>query len=256
MNISFIEQYCSSLQEKIDNLEKELSLLPAGKLVHSSTKNQTKFYQSINGQKNYINIDNKILPQQLAQRQYYTFLIQQYEQEKADLEKYLSHLKKASINNPLSSPILSKLLSDFSLSDNVKKWLSEPYHKNTKYPEKLIYKASSGNYVRSKSEIIIDSLLTQYHIPFRYECELIIDSQIFYPDFTIMHPGTGEIFYWEHLGMMDQDGYFNHAMNKLHTYIASDMIPTHNLILTYETSKRPLDISYIEQLIQFYFLQQ
>ena len=37
-----------------------------------------------------------------------------------------------------------------------------------------MHKGSSGNYVRSKSESMIDMVLYIHKIPFRYECALIL----------------------------------------------------------------------------------
>ena len=79
-----------------------------------------------------------------------------------------------------------------------------PYEKNPKYPEHLIHKTVSGIYVRSKSESMIALQLYTEKIPFRYECALQLGETTLYPDFTILHPKTGEIFYWEHFGMMDE----------------------------------------------------
>ena len=42
------------------------------------------------------------------------------------------------------------------------------------HPEHLICKSISGNMVRSKSEMMIDMLLFQHRIPFRYECALVL----------------------------------------------------------------------------------
>ena len=38
-----------------------------------------------------------------------------------------------------------------------------------------------------------------FNIPFRYECALTLGNTTVYPDFTIMHPNTGELIYREHL---------------------------------------------------------
>ncbi len=41
--------------------------------------------------------------------------------------------------------------------------------------------------------------------------------------------------------------------NKMRTYINNGFIPGDNLILTYETKDRPLDINYVQNLISFHF---
>ena len=76
---------------------------------------------------------------------------------------------------------------------------------------------------------------------------------IFYPDFTILHPKTYEIYYWEHFGMVDIPNYSRNAFNKLNIYTSNGIIPTINLITTFETTKKHLTGDVIEQIINFYF---
>lgn len=82
-------------------------------------------------------------------------------------------------------------------------WLHMPFQSNPFHPENLIHKTASGKMVRSKSEVLIDLVLTTNHIPFHYESALVLGNSTIYPDFTILHPKTGKIFYWEHFGFMD-----------------------------------------------------
>ena len=69
--------------------------------------------------------------------------------------------------------------------------------------------------MRSKSEAMIAMNLYVQKIPYRYECELKLGSITLFPDFTIRHPETGEIFYWEHFGMMDKSEYVKNASDKI-----------------------------------------
>lgn len=91
------------------------------------------------------------------------------------------------------------------------------------------------------------------NIPFRYEAVLELGGIILYPDFTIKHPYTGEIIYWEHFGMMDNQTYSRNTANKLSTYISNGIIPSINLITTYETSKEPLNFNTVKKLVEMHF---
>ena len=130
--------------------------------------------------------------------------------------------------------------------------MNAPYEQSNKHPDHLIHKTNSDYCVRSKSEALIDMILRKYKIPFRYECALEIDGFIMYPDFTLRHPHTGETFYWEHFGMMDDISYTRNAYNKLQIYASRGIIPSVNLIATFETKQNPLDIGTIEQVIENY----
>lgn len=139
-------------------------------------------------------------------------------------------------------------------SEILREWMRESYDKNTKYPEQLNHKARSGNMVRSKSEELIDMYLSTYQIPFRYECALQLGNTIIYPDFTIRHPITGDVYYWKHFGMMDDSNYSSNAFSKLQLYMFNGIIPGKKLITTYETKDHPLDSEQIEKIIRLYFL--
>lgn len=96
-------------------------------------------------------------------------------------------------------------------------------------------------------------MLYQKKIPFRYEEKLVLDGITIYPDFVIRHPVTGEYFYWEHFGMMDDEEYRNHACEKIKLYCKNGIIPSVNLITTYETKRDPLSAEKVEFRIQEYF---
>ena len=95
--------------------------------------------------------------------------------------------------------------------------------------------------------------LIEHVVPFRYEAELLLEGYTFYPDFTICHPETGQILYWEHLGMIEQRIYREKAFAKLGVYIANGIVPGKNLILTFESAKEPLDMEWVEELILYHF---
>lgn len=90
-------------------------------------------------------------------------------------------------------------------------------------------------------------------IPHRYECELRLGHTIIYPDFTLRHPRTGKVYYWEHFGLMDNPAYCKKMANKLELYANNGIIPSINLITTYETVKQPLSPETINQIIETYF---
>ena len=107
---------------------------------------------------------------------------------------------------------------------------------------------------RSKSEAMIDMILYSHRIPFRYECALYLGNHPIFPDFTIRHPQTGETFYWEHFGMMDDALYAQNTASKLQLYISHGIIPSIHLITTYETKDHPLSIEVIQKTVEHYFL--
>lgn len=150
----------------------------------------------------------------------------------------------------------SNLLSSYFQENttSAQEWANAPYEHNLNYPEMLLHPSASGNVLRSKSEYMIDSALFSAGIAFRYECKLELDDTCFYPDFTILHPKSKQLIYWEHFGMMDNPSYSNKAFNKLKFYTSHDLLLNINLLATFETQSHPLTYEQIERVIHSYLL--
>ena len=97
--------------------------------------------------------------------------------------------------------------------------------------------------VRSKSEIIIANMLKTLNIPYKYECPLKIGNILLYPDFTILDVKGRRERYLEHFGMMGDLDYVNNMMLKISTYEKNNIFIGDKLICTFESAKRPLNIS-------------
>lgn len=133
------------------------------------------------------------------------------------------------------------------------KWLDEECEYSKNYPEYLIHNTLDGHIVRSKSEGMIADALYRNKIPYKYECGIYFDGAQYFPDFTAFHSAKKQKMYWEHFGMMDIPSYFEKAYRKMHTYNVHGIIPTINLIMTFETQSQPLDSMKIQRVIDEYF---
>lgn len=247
------------LEAQINSLQAQLKQFPKGKIFCTRNGNRYKWYQSDGKNHTYIPKKDRFFAEQLAAKKYLSLLLQDLLHEKKAIDFYLRH----HITQPSQADFLltnmpgyQELLSPFfkPLSQELSDWMQSPYDKNTKYPEQLTLKTSSGNFVRSKSESIIDMILHVNRIPFRYECALQLGETIIYPDFTIRHPHTGNIFYWEHFGKMDDPGYSQNVCSKLQLYTFHGIIPSIQLIATCETKQNPLSSETIEKIVKEYFL--
>lgn len=231
--------------------------MPEGKLVCCHHGNRSKWYQSDGCTKVYIPRQNTSLAMQLARKKYLTLKLEDLENEKRALDFYLRHhapTGKADLLLTTPSEYQKLLAPQFtSFSDDISHWLESPYEQNPSHPERLIYKSSSGHLLRSKSEMMIDTLLYQHQIPLRYECAMTLGDAVLYPDFTIRHPQTGKYFYWEHFGLMDKPEYAANAFSKLRLYTEHGIVPGIHLITTYETLEHPLSIEMVEKIIEYYF---
>ena len=257
-----INSIINTLYLDIQDLQNKLALLPKGDLFCETNGKYIKWYKknSINTHKPiYIPKKERAYAEALALRKYYSTQITRKSNQILLLKKYLMNENKLTENPELflddSSLFKPLLLPQFChINKDINNWINSDYEKNPRYHEHLIHKTLSGNYVRSKSEAIIANSLFINNIPYRYENALNFEDVIFYPDFTIKHPKTFQVFYWEHFGMMDNPSYYENTYNKLKIYAHNKIIPTINLITTYETQKNPIDSTKIEQLIKEFFL--
>lgn len=247
------------LDKNIHNLQNELTQLPQGSLVCTKNGKYFKWYHLVDNKLTYIPKKCRALAQQLALKKYFTLQLKNLLKEKKAIDAYLKCCAREI--NPVDTfltthPEFQNLLSTYykPISQELNEWSKATFEKNTNYSDQLIQKTISGNIVRSKSEALIDTLLHVNQIPFRYECALHLNGTILFPDFTIRHPVTGKTYYWEHFGLMDDTVYIKNAYSKLQLYTTHGIVPSFQLITTFETAEHPLTSDKIERIIQEYFL--
>lgn len=247
------------LEQEITSLQDQICKLPEGKLICTRHGNYTKWYQSDGHHSTYIPKKDKALAAQLAEKKYLSRQLEAFLHEQKAIDFYLRHHASdincadelLSDDSPYSELLAHRFIPK---SKELYDWMAQSYEHNTSYPEQCIHKTSAGIFVRSKSESLITMLLHINKIPFRYECALHLGDVTIFPDFTIRHPETGRLYYWEHFGMMDNPNYCKNALSKLQLYTSNDIIPSIQLITTYETSNHPFDLAIAEDLVKFYFL--
>ncbi|MCI5870093.1 MAG: ATPase [Dorea sp.] len=250
---------CKRLEEQIESLKIELKKFPDGKIICTRNGKRYKWYLSNGSSCTYLPKSKRSLAEKLAAKKYLSLSLEDCIHEKKAIDYYLRH------HNPegslaekmlLRMPEYTELMSPYftPLSKELQEWGASPFNANPKYPEQLIFRTTSGRYVRSKSEVIIDMYLSIHQIPFRYESPLCLNNLTLYPDFTIRHPQTGQFYYWEHFGLADDPDYCQNMNSKLNLYTSNGIIPTINLITTSETKEHPLDVNLVNKIIQHYFL--
>ena len=149
--------------------------------------------------------------------------------------------------------ILPAEISDEEYADL---WQSEEFEPKPISKDVPEHFTNKGERVRSKSEVMIADALNKMGIPYKYERPLYLKegSVKVYPDFTILKTEDRTEIFWEHLGRMDDPGYFNKKLMKIRSYEKNGIMPGVNLILTMETAEFPMNFPVIRQMIQTYCL--
>lgn len=246
-----LDQQITSLQSKIDQL-------PDGELRISKNHNGFRWYRSHDRQTIPIYKKNRSLAESLAYKQHLMQMQSQMIHERNSLQLYLKQFppKTSSITEKLiASEEYKSLLSSHCISHDqiIQKWLDEPYSPNPLHPENLIYPSITGQMRRSKSEVLIETALFNHQLPYRYECPIERNGILLCPDFTILHPRTYKEYYWEHFGKADDNSYALTISDRIRKYCSIQIVPSLDLIMTFETKERPLDPNLVEETIQYYF---
>lgn len=156
------------------------------------------------------------------------------------------------------SPRLQKIRENLTQADKdprIRAWLNEDYQKNPYLRENLIYPAFDGEKFRSKLEVHTAEILKHLGIAYRYEAALQIGNNIYYPDFTLLHPKTYKLIYLEILGMMSNEEYRRNAAKKLYIYSINGLTPGKNLLVYTETDDEPLDFEFMTMELKHKLLQ-
>jgi len=246
------------LEQEIADAKKELHRLPKAKLICAKNGKGYKWYESDGHTVTYLPKKKRARAEALARRKFLEEHVVHLQREKRALERYLINTEKIPSDftyKTLTHPGFFSLLSPYLKyeSEKLTLWAEEKYERNPYHPEKCIFKTPRGFYVRSKSEVVIAMILDQYKIPYRYEAGLLLGETTIYPDFTLRHPVTGDFYYWEHFGMMDDETYTVKASKKIAQYSLNGIVPSVNLLMTFETGDEPLRLEYVRKLIEIYF---
>ena len=199
---------------------------------------------------------------ELAQIRYETALLKAAEDEKDCVEKCIRILENCKdidkvfdeMPDELKPYITADIMTDKGYAQ---KWQREKVVTARPLKDGEGYKTLRGEYVRSKSEVIIADRLFVKGIPYRYEIYLPMefeDISYVYPDFEILNERTKEEFLWEHLGKLGDEGYSEAQLKKLSGYARSGFIPGKNLLLSFESKNRPLDTYYVDALIDAFLV--
>lgn len=195
----------------------------------------------------------------LAQKEYDRKVVQEIHKELEKLEKMESIYTSDGIKKIYDKyiPERKKLVNPVEISEEAfrQQWEEKEYKRKDMKEQVKIYRTDRGDFVRSKSEWIIANKLLKLKIPYRYEAQLILpDGGIIHPDFTVLNIRKRKEYYFEHLGMMDNPDYAEHALDRITRYERNGIFPGQQLILSHESSNRPLDPVLVENIIKQYLV--
>lgn len=254
-----IEEQIRNTEQRITELKEQISRLPDGSLRISKQRKYYSYSQKpSNGPPRYLHKSERSTAKALAFKRYLTLQLKELETYRNALLKFQQTYAKDQglarrflLENEGAWLLLKDSFPFNSAPSSL--WASRPESTSAPNQKARIIKCRSGHMVRSKSEGMIDNTLLAARADFRYEEPLVLGDITIHPDFTIRHPVTGSMLYWEHFGMMDIPKYSLQAAERLDLYVRHGFIPFHNLIITFESSQHPLSYEQIDLMMDYFF---
>lgn len=252
----------SELERVIRYLEERIANAPEGHLVICAPKNgrAVKYYRRMREpgnsekteKKTYIPSGKTETAKALADKGYCEAALVKAKRELAVVSVFLKKYPAGHFEDIYESlaPARRKLITPLQEPDEVyaERWLQEEYPRMGFREGDVWYMTARGEKVRSKSELIIADWLFNQGIPYRYEFPLTLwdpargREVTLHPDFTILDPVTRKCFYLEHFGMMDDEGYYRNAMEKIALYEANGYFEGEQMLYSFESAALPLNI--------------
>lgn len=239
---------------------KSLKQAPEGSLRSELAQGKYPQYYLVNDEyKNmypkgkYLRKGELDIAKRLAQKEYDTYVLNEIIKREKEILNHMALREGNGIYDAYDRLPYAKqrLVTPYVLSDEdyVKKWKQMTSVSNT-YPIINGFNTENGEIVRSKSEKIIADKLYINNIPYKYEAGVTLDNKTIYPDFTILIVKSRETVYFEHFGMMDNPDYCKNAIERIELYQRNGIHLGEKLLVSFESSLKPINISWIDMLIE------
>ena len=247
-----------SLLKMISEIEQKLDHMPEGYIYLKNLNRKSYFYmRSGKAEQKYLSSKDEALTRQLVQKDYLKKSLRSAKKEAEALENAIGIYPQPFVEGVFDRlPEAKKKYAEplFPGADEIaRKWLAQLYVPKPIGKDTPVYLTIKGERVRSKSEVIIADRLWANGIPYKYECPILVRDEIIHPDFTILRLSDLKILYHEHLGKLDDPQYTERNNIRINSYNEEGIILGDRLFLSFETSKTPLDVRVIDNLINTHF---
>lgn len=262
VNYKDIQKLTKERSDELKNIiaqkEKALVKAPEGMLRAAKCKNTIQYFIRSGANDytgTYIKKKDRSFAAKLAQKEYDQIVLNNAKEELSRLESLNRHYSKHPFETALDRMQIGKkeLIRPINVSDEdyIANWISQELHKNDHYSEGLRYETANGVKMRSKSEVLIANVLDEFGIPYLYEKPLQLDDgMMLLPDFTLLDVKNKKEVYLEHFGLIDEPEYMARTFEKIREYEANGYFLGQGLMITYESSDRPLDLGQFRRMIE------
>lgn len=220
------------LTREKSRIAQQLKDLPKGRLIKKKSRGKDYYYLETKGKRTSLfknpKLRDKYLLRGSLQTQLYT------------IDKNITVLERA-------------IKSYHPLVELTTMWATIEAQQNNYKEEHKVHVYRGVSY-RSKSEMLIATILTSYGIEFKYESKMYVNGRYIYPDFVIKRPKDGKIFIWEHFGKMQEDDYRRKNINRIEEFHQVGYYLWDNFIASFDLGKNSINMDYIDKIIKLYLL--
>ena len=260
-----VKQLLKELEQRLDLLrsiqkdkEKAATAVSSATLLGIKSGKYYQYYEITEDKKRkYLSKKEKEKIRTLVQEEYDQRVYHRASEEEKILAKLVKFYRKGSMEDIYKRTGEPKRpwIEAVELPDQlfVQHWRPEEFKRKEFQKDAPDFYSEKGEHVRSKSEILIANTLYHLQIPYRYEYPLELNGAgLIHPDFTVLNLRLRKTYFWEHLGMMDDPEYAERAIQRIQMYEENGIFPGTELILTYETSRKPMGTRQIERVVRHY----
>ena len=249
-----LEAELSQISAEISKID--FSVVP-GTLNIWAARDSKRYYRNVEGKREYLGEDKQVDVRKLARKQYFLNMKKAVENELEQVRQCIDRLKACSdvndvydaLDDSIKHHIIPMKHTD---EDEVLKWQKKNSYLKDRKQLSGQNKTLKGEYVKSKSEVIIADRLTYYGVPYVYEVTTAKDAfeEMGRPDFLILNKRTKKEYFWEHLGRMGDPQYAAKNQVKMEQFARQGILPGKNLIVSFECGERPLSTEYVDSIIK------
>lgn len=250
------------LQSLKERIQKSRILLPEGKLHCSMSHGKyPQYYLLFEEEKDeyphgrYVKKTEIALAREYAQEEYDGMMVEEIDRKEKEIRRYLKLSKSGNLSDVFDNlpEAKKRLIVPYVLpnSEYVKQWKESLNGGWNSFPISNGFITEQGELVRSKSEKMIADKLYVKGIPYVYEARLILNNnRMAFPDFAMLNIKERETYFLEHFGMMDDPEYCKNALEKIDMYEDSHIYLGDKLLVTFESSRKPINVSQIDSIIE------
>lgn len=251
-----------SLKDQLSDLNRELEILPKGKLYIYQKNGKYYYCQRIpkggyqkKEHRNAITKDSETVLA-LVRKTFVEKAVKNITTNIEELDRVIGNYSPVSEERVMQSfcakyPELAKGI--YYGGNDPDEWTAN-FVQPKFYEEDYKSVSAQGEDMRSGGEMYITSRLDHFGIPYRYEDDTGIPDLKYAPDLKILRPRDRKIIYWEHFGKVTDYGYVLNNVGKVKDYISYGIKPWDNFIMTFSNEKGGYNGKLIDAMIECWLL--